>query len=124
MQGPGTRTLDLHGQTVFPGLIDVHTHAMGWAEGIVRGDIDATYPNVHSINDIAQLVRHRVAAARPGAWIHGAGWDDSKLTEKRYLNKADLDAASPQIPVYLEHRSGHIGIANSMALRLAKINGR
>jgi predicted amidohydrolase YtcJ len=120
-KGPSTRTFDLHGQTVIPGLIDVHTHAMDWAEGIVRGDIDVTYPNVHSIHDIVQSVRDRVAAARPGAWIQGAGWDDSKLSEKRYLNKADLDEVSPQNPVYLEHRSGHIGIANSMALRLAKI---
>jgi predicted amidohydrolase YtcJ len=116
-----TQVTDLHGQTVLPGLIDVHTHSMEWATGVLRGQIDVTYPNVHSVNDIVALVRARVAKTPKGAWITGAGWDDAKLAEHRYVTRQDLDAAAPDNPVYLEHVSGHLAATNSAALKLAGV---
>lgn len=115
------QSLDLHGRTVLPGLIDVHTHAMEWVKSILRGEIDTGYPAVHSIPDIAQAVAHRAAAIPLGEWIIGSGWDDAKLVEHRYITRKDLDRVSPGHPVYLKHGSGHLGVANSAALRLAKI---
>ena len=116
-----TRRVDLGGRTVLPGLIDVHTHAMEWAKGVVRGDIDAGFPGVRSINDIVAAVRRRAAEVSPGEWIVGSGWDDAKLNERRYVTRADLDSISPQNPVYLVHVSGHLAVANSAALALAGI---
>jgi predicted amidohydrolase YtcJ len=120
--GDMTRKIDLNGRTVLPGFIDVHTHALSWAKSIVRGAVDAGYPTVHSIREIQAVVAERSGRAAPGAWIVGSGWDDSKLDEHRYLNKQDLDAVAPHIPVYLSHVSGHLGVANSEALRLAGID--
>jgi len=116
-----TQLLDLHGQTVLPGLIDVHTHAMEWVKSILHGEIDAGYPSVHSITEITQAVAHRAATLPQGQWIVGSGWDDAKLAEHRYITRQDLDAASPDHPVYLKHVSGHLSVANSAALKLAKI---
>jgi len=116
-----TQSLDLHGRTVLPGLIDVHTHAMEWATSILRGEIDAGYPTVHSISDITQTVAQRAAALPKGQWIIGSGWDDAKLAEHRYITRKDLDRVSPDHPVYLKHVSGHLGVVNSSALRLADI---
>src|SRR5208282_2479525 len=116
-----TQLLDLRRRTVLPGLIDVHTHVMEWAKSILSGEIDAGYPTVHSIAEITQAVTHRAAALPPGQWIVGAGWDDSKLAERRYITRQDLDKASPDRPVYLKHVSGHMGAANSAALKLANI---
>ncbi len=116
-----THLLDLHGHTVLPGLIDVHTHAMEWVKSILSGEMDAGYPAVHSISEIAQALARRAATIPKGQWIVGAGWDDSKLTERRYITRQDLDAASPHHPVYLKHVSGHLGVANSAALMLANI---
>jgi predicted amidohydrolase YtcJ len=116
-----TQLLDLHRHTVLPGLIDVHTHVMEWAKSILSGEIDADYPAVHSIAEITQAVAHRAATLPPGQWIVGAGWDDSKLAERRYITRQDLDRASPNNPVYLKHVSGHMGAANSAALKLANI---
>ena len=116
-----TKIVDLHGQTVLPGLIDVHTHTMEWAEGILRDQLDVTYPKVHSIADIVAMVRERAAKTPKGQWITGAGWDDSKFAEHRYINRRDLDAVAPDNPVYLDHVSGHLIAVNSAALKLAGI---
>jgi predicted amidohydrolase YtcJ len=116
-----TQVLDLEGRTVLPGLIDVHTHVMEWVKSLVRGEIDAGYPSVHSIAEIEQAVAERAAALPPGQWIRGAGWDDAKLAERRYITRHDLDRVSPNNPVYLVHVSGHLAVANSAALKLAHI---
>ena len=66
-------------------------------------------------------VRERVAKAKPGEWIQGQGWDEGKLAERRYIFATDLDKVAPNNPVWLIHTTGHYGVANSVALRLAHI---
>ena len=117
--GTATRTADLGGKTVLPGLIDVHTHAMEWAKGVVRNQVDATYPGIKSIASLMEEIARRAKTVSPGIWIVGAGWDDAKYTERRYLTRADLDRVSGNHPVYLIHVSGHLAAANSAALKIA-----
>ena len=116
-----TATLNLNGQTVLPGLIDIHTHAIEWTSGIVMGVIDAGYPTVKSIAEIVHAVENRVRQAKPGEWITGANWDDAKLTDRRYITRRDLDPVSPNNPVALMHESGHLLVANTAAMNAAGI---
>jgi len=116
-----TAVVDLDGKTVLPGLIDIHTHAIQWTKGILVGMVDASYPEVKSIPEVLTAVADRVAKSKPSEWIFGSSWDDAKLAEKRYITRHDLDSVSPNNPVVLIHESGHLLVANSMALKLAGI---
>lgn len=116
--GPHTRIIDLRGRTATPGLIDSHAHvADGGLAKVIAIDLSETT----SIPEIVQRVRERAAQLKPGEWIRGQGWDEAKLNEHRYVLAADLDAAAPDNPVWLEQTTGHYGVANNYALRLGKV---
>ena len=115
---PGIRTINLRGRTATPGLIDTHAHI---AEGGVAELYGVKLSDAASIADIVARVKAKVALAKPGEWVTGSGWDEGKLAERRYVTAADLDAVAPNNPVWLLHTTGHYGVANSLALKLAHI---
>jgi len=111
------RVIDLHGRTATPGLIDAHCH---FDETPAIYGVELS--KITKISEAVTLVRQKVATRKPGEWVTGTGWDEGKLAESRYITAADLDKAAPENPVWLRHTTGHYGVANSFALRLAKIS--
>ncbi len=120
LAGPHTERVDLAGRTVTPGLLDAHAH-FGWAGADRLYVVDLSYPNVESVSDVVRKVAERAATAPAGTWIVGQGWDEGKLSELRYVLAADLDAVTPDHPVWLGHTMGHYGTANARALSVAGI---
>lgn len=120
LAGPRTERIDLRGRAVTPGLIDAHAH-FNWG-GVDRLLVmDLSYPLVKSVAEVVAKVAERVGTVGRGGWVEGRGWDEGKLTERRLLTATDLDAVSPDNPVWLSQTMGHYGVANSAALRLAGI---
>ena len=116
--GSSTRILDLHGLTATPGLIDAHGH---FAQGGVDEVFHVVLSDVQNMNEVLSKIRERVSTLKPGEWLVGSGWDEGKLTERRYILASDLDSITPNNPVWLMHTTGHYGVANNYALKLAHV---
>lgn len=117
--------IDLKGKTVLPGFIDPHSH-FGMVSNTM-GQVDLNpkpVGTVENIDDIlAELKKYKEEKNIPdGEWIFGWGYDDGELAEKRHPTKKDIDKVLPNNPVYLQHTSGHMGVANSLALKELKVN--
>lgn len=119
--GKRTQLIDARGQTVVPGFIDCHNHAIGETllfEVIVGNPFDVEFFTIQSIID---KLRARAAVTPPGQWVEGFFFDDTKLKDKRALTVADLDKVSTEHPVMVLHRGGHSGYYNSEAFALAGV---
>ena len=126
LAGQRTRTFDLQGATVLPGINDSHCHISDWALSRPPLSLDVRFPVVRSIADIVKMVAEKAQTVKPGDWIIGEGWDEGYLDEcladpNRKPGREDLDKAAPNNPVFLQEYSGHRSLANSLALSLARI---
>lgn len=115
----GARWLDLAGATCLPGFNEAHNHMLSF--GLMLGEVQCRYPEVRSIAEICARFAERARNTPPGTWIRGRGYDDTVLTEQRHPTRWDLDQASTAHPLVLVHTSGHMLVANSLALQLAGV---
>ncbi|MFT3669174.1 MAG: amidohydrolase [Pseudoxanthomonas sp.] len=112
---PDARRVDLPSKTVIPGLIDAHGHVMGLGYALMRADLVDARDKAEVIARLREYEKQLPA----NAWLLGSGWDQNDWPEKTFPTAADLDAAFPDRPVWLERVDGHAGWANSAALRVA-----
>jgi len=119
MSGSGTRTIDCAGMTLIPGMVDSHCHLLALAASL--SGLDCSPKSASSINELQRLVKQRADGIPRGEWVRGFGYDNESLSENRHPSRWDLDQATFNNPVRLEHRSGHATTLNSMGLELAGI---
>jgi predicted amidohydrolase YtcJ len=130
--GPATRTVDLKGRTVVPGLIDGHAH-------MDREALRHVFPSlgrVRSIRDIQDRIAELARGKQPGEWIVTMPIGDPPyyfevpeiLAEKRWPTRQELDTAAPNNPVYIRAIWGFwrgtfplVSCANTAALARAGI---
>jgi hypothetical protein len=114
----GAKTVDLEKHFVMPGFNDAHVHIGAAGQDWVAVRLNS----VKSVSELQKRLAEGVAQHKEGEWITGSGWDHTFWPDKKFPNRQELDAVSPKNPVILTHISGHVAVANSLALQLAGIN--
>jgi hypothetical protein len=98
--GPKTRVIDLQGRTVIPGFIDSHIHAIRAGQTFTT---EVNWVGAASIAEAMSRIHEASLAKKPGSWlIVAGGWHAEQFKEKRRPTQADLVAAAPNNPVYVQ----------------------
>ncbi|MBE0405550.1 amidohydrolase [Psychrobacter sp. AOP22-C1-22] len=116
--------VNLNDKTLLPGFIDPHSHFDMVSN--TMGQVNLNPPPVGKVDSIDKMLAALKAYKKDnniadGEWIYGWGYDESQLTEQRHPTKGEIDKALPNNPVYLQHTSGHMGVANSKGLAAMEV---
>ena len=118
---PGAARIDAGDATVVPGMIDAHGHMSGLGMTFLTADLVDTQDKAQILERLRKFADEQKLA--PGAWLIGRGWDQNDWPQHDFPTAADLDAAFPDRPVWLERIDGHASWANTKAMDAAKVEG-
>jgi len=112
LAGSGTDVVDLGGKTVIPGLIENHVHPVMASQS----EVDEEIPDVNSLEELLNWVASQASAKPAEAWIVHQKMFPTRLKEMRQPTLEELDAVSPEHPVFLNGSYG--GMVNTCAFKL------
>ncbi|HLS73925.1 MAG TPA: amidohydrolase [Actinomycetaceae bacterium] len=108
------RVIDLDGRRVLPGLNDSHIHAM---RAGVSWSVTAHWEGVRALAEGLELLAIDSVGRAPGRWVAVVGgWHRAQLAERRGPTRAELDAAVPDHPAYVQEGYDR-AVLNSAGLR-------
>ena len=116
-RGTATQVIDAAGKLLLPGFDDAHVHFRSGGEQLDSVDLrDAATP---------QEFRDRIgkrAERYPTEWVTGGDWDEQEWNPATLPTKQLIDPVTPRTPVFVTRYDGHMGVANSVALKMAGID--
>jgi predicted amidohydrolase YtcJ len=119
-RGLNTKVIDAAGKLLLPGFNDAHVHFVSGGQQLDNVQLkDVTNPE-----EFARRIGERAKITPKGEWILGGNWDETKWTPDRIPTKELIDPLTPDTPVFVSRYDGHMGLANSLALRLAGITAQ
>ncbi|MBN2355432.1 amidohydrolase [candidate division KSB1 bacterium] len=115
--GAHTQVLDLKGKLLLPGFIDNHVH-------FVSGGFQLLGIDLRPAKNPEELIRllGDYASRHPKKWITGGDWDHESWPGTPLPRKEWIDSVSVETPIFVSRLDGHMGLANSLALKLAGID--
>lgn len=118
LAGAGTRVLANGSGMVVPGFMDGHVH-------FLSGGFQLTSVDLRDANTPAEFVariRAYAAKLKPGEWILGGDWDHERWPGTPLPQRSWIDSVTPNNPVLVSRLDGHMALANSAALKLARVS--
>jgi predicted amidohydrolase YtcJ len=116
--GGRARVLGRRDVMVMPGFMDGHTHFLDGGFQLTSVDLrDANSPR-----EFIRRLKEYAAQLKPGEWITGGDWDHERWPGAPLPERSWIDSVTPKNPVFVERLDGHMALANSVALRLAKVD--
>jgi predicted amidohydrolase YtcJ len=119
-RGAKTQVIDAAGKLLLPGFNDSHVHFVNGGAQFDNVQLnDAT-----SAREFVRRIAERAKVTPKGSWILGGDWDETKWTPAELPTKELIDPVTGDTPVFVSRYDGHMGLANSAALRLAGITAQ
>ena len=111
--GGGCKEIQFQG-TLMPGFIDAHSHFSQMAYACLQASLNGT----QSVEKICQRVKEFLLETKPapGTWVQARDYDHNQLPGGKHPTLEQLDAMAPGYPLVIHHKSGHMGLMNTMAL--------
>lgn len=113
--GKNTKVIDLKKKLMLPGFIDDHTHFVSGGFQLMSVDLRTA----KTPEEFALKIKE-YAEKNSGRWITGGDWDH-ELWGGELPRKEWIDKYTQNVPVFVTRYDGHMGLANSLALKLAGI---
>ncbi len=108
--------IDLGGRFVVPGFIDSHIHMLQGGENLASVQLrDATTQEL-----FISRIKEYAATLKPGEWILGGDWDGKGWETLPHHDW--IDSVTPDNPVFVSRLDGHMALANSAAMKLARVD--
>lgn len=99
--GPETKTIDLRGRRVIPGLNDSHLHVI---RGGLNYNMELRWDGVPSIADALRMLKEQARRTPTGQWVRVVGgWSEFQFAERRMPTLEEINAAAPETPVFILH---------------------
>jgi predicted amidohydrolase YtcJ len=115
LAGPRTRLVDASGGWIVPAFHDAHCHLLSFARALSRIDCAAC----RSIPELQKTLRSGLREREWRPMVRAMGYDHEVLVEGRHPDRYDLDAVAAGQPMRLQHRTLHVDVLNTVALRQA-----
>jgi predicted amidohydrolase YtcJ len=115
--GPHTRVVDLQGKRVVPGFNDAHVHFYSGGFNLTSVQLRDAKSQV----EFRDRIRDFAAKQTPGRWILGGEWDHESWSPAQLPARQLVDEVTGDHPLFVQRLDGHMGLANSLALKLAGI---
>lgn len=112
-----TRVIDLKGKLALPGFIDDHTHFMSGGFQLLSVNLR----DARTEQEFARRIGEQARKLGLNRWVTGGNWDHELWPGAPLPTRELIDPVTPQNPVFVSRLDGHMGLANSVALRLAGI---